>query len=89
MNTASKWLQANLSDVIVAVPQANATLAGQTANAVEQQSTQAVDDADPDVSEFSWGQGLEPPLLRGKPPNEGGRYRGTSQLCEKHIAVSR
>ena len=45
--------------------------------------------ADPDASEFSWGEGLEPPLLRGKPPNEGGRYRGTSQLCEKHIAVSR
>lgn len=32
--TPSKWLQANLPDVLVAVAQAQATLAGQTASPV-------------------------------------------------------
>jgi hypothetical protein len=27
-------------------------------------------------SDYSWGPGLDPPHLKGKPPSEGGRYRG-------------
>jgi hypothetical protein len=41
--------------------------------------------AEAGASEFSWRSGLEPPTLRGKPPSEGGRYRGTSPSCEKRI----
>lgn len=40
-------------------------------------------------SEFSWGDGLEPRSVRGKPPSEGGRYRGTSPPCENRVNVSR
>jgi hypothetical protein len=36
--TPSKWLQANLADVLVAVAQAQATLADQTPNVVSQTS---------------------------------------------------
>ncbi len=54
-------------------------------------SRQSVDwDAmDSEASEFSWGSGLEPERLRGAPPSEGGRYRGTSPPCENRIKVSR
>lgn len=41
------------------------------------------------AGEFSWGPGLEPPSVRGKPPSEGGRYRGTSPPCESNVRVSR
>lgn len=40
-------------------------------------------------SEFSWGEGLEPRHLRGAPPSEGGRYRGTSPPSGPQIGVSR
>lgn len=36
-------------------------------------------------SEFCWGEGLEPRSVRGKPPSEGGRYRGTTPDCEPII----
>jgi hypothetical protein len=42
-----------------------------------------------DASEFSWRAGLEPPSVRGKPPAEGGRYRGTSPPCELTVHVDR
>lgn len=42
-----------------------------------------------DASEFSWGAGLEPPSVRGRPPSEGGRYRGTTPDCEPRIGVKR
>lgn len=42
-----------------------------------------------DASEFSWGFGLELPSVRGKPPAEGGRYRGTTPECDPVIGVSR
>jgi hypothetical protein len=45
--------------------------------------------AEPDASEFSWGAGLEPASVRGKPPSEGGTYRGTSPPCSKVTEVSR
>lgn len=41
------------------------------------------------ASEFSWGAGLEPLAVRGKPPAEGGRYRGTTPDCEPRIGVRR
>ena len=41
------------------------------------------------AGEFSWGEGLEPIQVRGKPPSEGGRYRGTSPPCEPQIGVGR
>ncbi|BCO45445.1 hypothetical protein MINTM008_13640 [Mycobacterium intracellulare] len=41
------------------------------------------------ASEFNWGPGLEPQSVRGKPPSEGGRYRGTSPPCENNVRVSR
>lgn len=44
---------------------------------------------DSNASEFSWGEGLEPASVRGKPPREGGRYRGTTPDCEPVIGVSR
>lgn len=47
-----------------------------------------MDALDAEASEFSWGSGLEPKELRGAPPSEGGRYRGTGPPCEKHIKVS-
>lgn len=34
------------------------------------------DDLDAETSEYSWGTGLEPPDARGRPPVQGGRYRG-------------
>lgn len=40
-------------------------------------------------SECSWGEGLEPPCVRGKPPSEGGRYRGTAPECDLTIGVGR
>lgn len=45
------------------------------------------DDSGP--SEFSWGEGLEPPPVRGATVSEGGGYRGQSPPCEQHIRVSR
>lgn len=45
--------------------------------------------ADPDASEFSWGAGIEPAAVRGKPPAEGGRYRGTTPDCERVIGMGR
>ncbi len=42
-----------------------------------------------DASEFSWGAGREPPSVRGKPPAEGGRYRGTTPSCDPQIGVGR
>jgi hypothetical protein len=33
-------------------------------------------------SQFCWGEGLEPLSVRGKPPSEGGRRRGTTPGCE-------
>jgi hypothetical protein len=48
-----------------------------------------VDELDSEASEFSWGGGLEPKSVRGKPPNEGGRYRGTSPPCDPQIGVGR
>jgi len=41
------------------------------------------------ASEFGWGPGLEPPSARGKPPQEGGRYRGQTPPCECNVRVSR
>lgn len=40
-------------------------------------------------SEFCWGDGLEPVGLQGKPPCEGGRYRGTTPPCSPQIGVGR
>ncbi len=45
--------------------------------------------ADSDESEMSWGSGLEPKSVRGKPPSEGGRYTGTTPECEPLIGVGR
>jgi hypothetical protein len=45
--------------------------------------------AEPDATEFSWADGIEPPLVRGKPPSEGGRYRGTTPPCDPIIGVGR
>jgi hypothetical protein len=45
--------------------------------------------AEPDASEFSWGSGLEPKSLRGKPVAEGAMYRGQSPPCDPIIGVSR
>lgn len=44
---------------------------------------------DSSASEFSWGEGLEPASLRGKPPVDGGRYRGTSPDCKPQIGYGR
>ena len=44
--------------------------------------------AEPDASEFSWGAGLEPESVRGRPPSEGGRYKGQSPPCEPNVGVS-
>lgn len=41
---------------------------------------------DAEASEFSWGAGLEPKSLRGAPPSEGGRYRGTSPQCQNRVS---
>ncbi|BCO56980.1 hypothetical protein MINTM008_23710 [Mycobacterium intracellulare] len=43
--------------------------------------------AEADGSEFSWGAGIEPQSVRGRPPAEGGRYRGTSPPCDPVIGV--
>lgn len=45
--------------------------------------------AEPEASEFSGGAGLEPSSVRGRPPSEGGRYRGTAPDCDPVIGVSR
>jgi hypothetical protein len=42
-----------------------------------------------DASELSWGAGLEPPSVRGRPPAEGGTYRGTTPDCEHRLGVRR
>jgi hypothetical protein len=42
-----------------------------------------------DASEMSWGAGLEPSSVRGKPVAEGGRYTGLSPDCAPIIGVSR
>jgi hypothetical protein len=42
-----------------------------------------------DASEFSWGAGLEPSSVRGKPPSEGGRYTGLSPECEPRVGINR
>lgn len=47
------------------------------------------DAMDAEASEFSWGSDLEPKKLKGAPPSEGGRYRGTSPPCEKRANLSR
>lgn len=44
---------------------------------------------DSQASEFSWGAGIEPTSVRGKPPSEGGRYKGTTPECEPVIGVER
>lgn len=41
--------------------------------------------AESGASEFSWGAGIEPQPVRGRPPSEGGRYLGQSPPCERHI----
>jgi hypothetical protein len=46
-------------------------------------------DADLGASEFSWGDGLEPQSVRGKPPSEGGMYKGLSPDCAPQVGVSR
>lgn len=48
-----------------------------------------MNELDSSASEFSWGEGLEPASVRGKPPLEGGRYRGTSPPCDRQIDVGR
>ncbi|WP_123023575.1 hypothetical protein [Mycolicibacterium stellerae] len=45
--------------------------------------------AEPDASEFSWGAGIEPSSVRGKPYAEGGRYRGTTPDCDPIIGMNR
>jgi hypothetical protein len=40
-----------------------------------------------EASEFGWGSGIEPPSVRGKPPADGGRYRGTSPPCDPLVDV--
>jgi hypothetical protein len=45
--------------------------------------------AEPDASEFSWGEGLEPKSVRGKTVAEGAMYRGQSPPCDPIIGVSR
>ena len=48
-----------------------------------------MDEIDSEASEFSWGDGLDPKSVRGKPPSEGGRYRGTSPACDPTIGVGK
>lgn len=43
----------------------------------------------PDRSEFSWGAGLDPPGTEDLPPNEGGRYRGSSPPCDFMTGILR
>jgi hypothetical protein len=45
--------------------------------------------AEPDASEFSWGAGLEPQSVQGRPPPEGGRYKGKAPQCPPIIGVGR
>lgn len=40
-----------------------------------------------DASEFSWGVGIEPPSVRGRPPADGGRYRGTTPDCARVMGM--
>lgn len=48
-----------------------------------------LESGDTGASEFSWGDGLEPVSVRGKPPLEGGRYRGKTPDCPNQVGVSR
>jgi hypothetical protein len=48
-----------------------------------------VNELDSEASEFSWGPGLDVPGYEDAPPSEGGRYKGQSPTCERHIGVSR
>lgn len=47
-----------------------------------------MDKLDGEASEFCWGEGMEPPSVRGRPPSEGGIYRGTTPDCDPIIGVS-
>lgn len=40
-----------------------------------------------ELSEFGWGEGLDPPGVEGSPPSQGGRYRGTSPPCDYNIGT--
>lgn len=111
----SEWLQANLSDVIVAAAQAGppwparrpepmrrrrvltfkqvrkmsstgANTSGLGSNAREPLHPYDMPNG---AGEFSWGSGLEPPSVRGKPPSEGGMYRGITPDCAARIGVGR
>lgn len=48
-----------------------------------------MNELDSSVSEFSWGEGIEPASVAGNPPSEGGRYRGTSPDSVPVIGVGR
>jgi hypothetical protein len=48
-----------------------------------------VNELDSEASEMSWGPGLDLPGYEDAPPSEGGRYRGQSPACERHVGVSR
>lgn len=48
-----------------------------------------LESGDTGSSEYSWGDGLEPPHLRDAPVSEGGRYTGLSPDCPNQIGVSR
>jgi hypothetical protein len=48
-----------------------------------------MNELDSEASEMSWGPGLTPKGLENAQPSEGGRYKGQSPECERHIGVSR
>ena len=48
-----------------------------------------LESGDTGASEFSWGDGLEPPHLRGAPVSDGGRYTGLTPDCPNQVGVSR
>lgn len=52
-----------------------------------------MEELDSEPSEMGWGYGIEPPSVRGRPPAEGGRYKGCEATLDHspdpHVPVSR
>lgn len=48
-----------------------------------------MDELESEPSEFCWGEGLEPPSVRGKPLSAGGMYRGLAPEQPPTVGIRR